>query len=76
LSVLKNGDAKNAPHFSPEIFTNDLTVLSWLDFVSNFFGCNKQSACEKSFNELMLLNITIRLEFLYILIFEIALTKL
>ena len=30
LSVLKIGDAKNAPRFSPEISTIDLMGLSWI----------------------------------------------
>lgn len=30
LSVLKTGDAKNAPRFSPKISTNDLMGLSWI----------------------------------------------
>jgi hypothetical protein len=30
LSVLKTGDAKNAPRLSPNIFTVDLIGLAWI----------------------------------------------
>lgn len=37
LSVLKTGDAKNAPRFSREISTDDLIGLSWIFKDENSF---------------------------------------